>query len=251
MKPLRILSLLALASLAACGRGDAAGDTAIVRDSAGIQIVENRDGRWREGEAWRLSDEPVLRIGVTEGDPAYQMDGVRAALRLGDGRIVVANAGSKEIRFYDARGTHLLSSGRQGGGPGEFQSLWEMRRLPGDSLLVYDLMGFRLSWIDPAGRFVRSTQLAPVGGVPPRFADRLADGSLLLSSSARQSSGPPAAGMHRDTLRWLRMAPGGGLDSLPLTPGAESHLAIGGSGSFTVLSMPFMRDVHTVAAGDR
>jgi hypothetical protein len=255
MKPPRILPLLALVALSACRGGDAAESTATVRDSAGIQIVENRDGQWREGEGWRLSDEPVLRIGVTEGEAAYQLDGVTAALRLGDGRIAVANGGSREIRFYDARGTHLLSSGRQGGGPGEFQSIFALRRLPGDSLLVYDLSGFRLSWIDPAGRFVRSAPLAPTGTVPPRFVDRLADGSLLLSAPARRSSGgPPPSGMHRDTLQWLRMQPGGAVDSLLLTPGGESHYTVsqaGGQTSFSVLTLPFMRGVMTAAAGDR
>jgi hypothetical protein len=255
MRPIRILPiLLLLLPLAACG-GDAARGTATVRDSAGIQVVENRGGRWGDG-GWRLSDEPTLQIGVAEGDPRYQMDRVRTALRLSDGRIVVANAGSHQIRWYDAKGQHVASAGREGGGPGEFGGLNALRTLPGDSVLAYDMTAFRLSWFDPAGRFVRSAALRPVGQVPPRFVDRFADGSLLLSSSVRTGGGIPQSGTRRDTLLWLRAgADGVPVDSLPVTPGGEASQQIAKAGgqvtSLNDLSLPVMRIVQTAASGTR
>jgi hypothetical protein len=216
MKSIHILPIFLLLPLAACGGGEAAGNTATLRDSAGIAIVENRGGRWDEDGGWRLSDEPTLQIGIAEGDPLYQMDRVRAALRLGDGRIVVANAGSHQVRWYDANGRHVASAGREGGGPGEFRGLTTLRRLPGDSVLAYDVMAFRLSWFDPAGRFVRSVALQPVGQMPRRFVDRFADGQLLLSSSVRSFPNGPPSGTTRDTLLWLRAgAEGAPVDSLP------------------------------------
>lgn len=255
MKPIRIFPALLLLSLPACGDADAAGGSATFRDSAGIQIVENRGGRWGEDGGWQLSAEPRLQIGVAEGDPRYQMDRVRAALQLGDGRIVIANAGSQEIRWYGADGRHVASAGRKGGGPGEFDGLASLRRLPGDSLLAYDLLGARFSWFDPAGRFVRSEPVPRQGGIPMRFADRFGDGTLLLSTSVRSFSGGPPAGISRDTVIWLRAAPGGGLDSLPVTPGGESAISIVRSGgeiqSMNVLTLPFMRNVQSAAAGNR
>ncbi len=256
MMPIRRLPTLLLVPLAACGGGDAADTTAVVRDSAGIRIVENRGGRWGERDGWRLSDEPAMRIGVAEGDPLYQMDRVRAALRLDDGRIVVANAGSHQLRWYDANGRHVASAGGEGSGPGEFRRLMTLRRLPGDTVLAYDLQAFRLSWFDPAGRFVRSVPLQPVGQVPPRFVDRFADGALLLSSSRRSFASGPPSGMSRDTLLWLRArADGVPVDSLPPTPASEAFFEVQRSGGqiagFTVHMLPFMRDVHTAAAGDR
>jgi hypothetical protein len=255
MKTIRILPvILPLLALAACGDADAAGGGATLRDSAGIRIVENRDGRWRRDSGWKLSDEPTLQIGVAEGDAKYQMDRVRSALRLRDGRIVVANSGSQEIRWYDAGGRHVASTGRKGGGPGEFQGLQALRRLPGDSLLAYDLLAARLSWFDPAGRFVRSESLQSGGGIPMRFVDRFDDGALLLSTSVRTFASGPPSGTTRDTMVWIRSA-GGTLDSLPVTPGAESAISIISSGgaieSMNVLSLPFMRNVQSAAAGDR
>lgn len=52
-----------------CGRGEqelveAAG--VVVRDSAGVRIVESADPVWGEGEGWRVAEGPVLRM----GDPA-------------------------------------------------------------------------------------------------------------------------------------------------------------------------------------
>lgn len=252
MNTTRILPVLLLIACAACG-GEGEGDgTATVRDSAGIQIVENRGER----EGWRLSDEPSLQIGVAEGDPLYQMDRVRAAVRMGDGRIVVANGGNQQIRWYGANGRHVASAGREGGGPGEFRALSTLRVLPGDSVLAYDVMAFRLSWFDPSGRFVRSAQLQPVGQVPPRFVDRFADGSLLLSSSVRTMGSSTASGIRRDTLLFLRAgADGVPLDSLPVMPASEASFtfvtANGQIQSMNILTLPFMRNVHTATSGDR
>ena len=57
----------------ACGEGliRAAAWEGTVRDSAGIEIVENfGTPLWREGETWRLTE--VLRIGAVEGAPEYE-----------------------------------------------------------------------------------------------------------------------------------------------------------------------------------
>lgn len=252
MRSIRIIPcFLVLLPVAACDRGGGGDSAPAARDSAGIQIVENRG----EGEEWTLSEEPTLQIGVVDGDPLYQMDHVREALRLGDGRIVVANAGNKQIRWYDASGRHLASAGREGGGPGEFRMLFTMKRLPGDSVLAYDLTGFRLSWFDAGGRFVRSAPLQPIGRVPPRFVDRFADGSLLLSTSVRQSIAPTSSGTRRDTLLFLRAGPDGTpVDSLPISPASEASIQLvtqnGQIQSMNVMMLPFMRNVYTAASGN-
>ena len=52
----------------------------------------------------------------------------RDATKLSDGRIVVANGGSDELRIFDRSGTHVGTWGGQGEGPGEFTALGPVER---------------------------------------------------------------------------------------------------------------------------
>jgi hypothetical protein len=131
--PARLAALAALPLLAACG-GEAGAAAPVVRDSAGVRIVENARPAWGEGEGWRSSPEPLVDVGLAEGDAAYQFGRVAGALRLDDGRIVVADGQANELRWFDAAGRHLKTAGRKGGGPGEFDGLHALLRLPGDSV---------------------------------------------------------------------------------------------------------------------
>lgn len=142
---------------AACDRPQQAAAHPAVRDSAGIEIIESPQPLWRETDQWRLAAEPALRLGHGE-DPAHQFAGIRSAVRLRDGGIVVADGGSEEIRIFDADGRHRNTAGGKGGGPGEFRSLrWV--GLHGDSIVSYDSGGRRVSVFTGAGAFVRSVPL--------------------------------------------------------------------------------------------
>src|SRR5690625_3315446 len=131
-------------------------------------------------EEWRLSEFPVTRIGVVDGEPAYQLDRVAGVLRLSDGRVVVANAGTQELRYYDAGGGHLVTVGGAGSGPGEFRGLASIARLPGDSLLALDQGSSQLSVFGPDGEFVRSWFVeSPGRGHFPQRVLAGEDGSVL------------------------------------------------------------------------
>jgi hypothetical protein len=117
-----------------CDSG-AGGSTAMVRDSAGIRIVENTAPLCQTDEVWSIAPEPLVDVGHVD-DPEQQLFRVSGATRLSDGRIVVANAGSSQLRFYDGSGNHLVDIGRQGRGPGEFQYLAGVVRGVGDTLHV-------------------------------------------------------------------------------------------------------------------
>src|SRR5688572_2660157 len=89
-------------------------------------------------QQWSVSTQPTVRIGEVDASEAYMFSQVASAVRLSDGRIVVANGASNEVRVYDAKGKHTTTLGRTGAGPGEFQTLRMLWRLPGDSLIAYD-----------------------------------------------------------------------------------------------------------------
>lgn len=115
-----IAALVCLPWLAACGAGADAPPGVVKRDSSGVRIVETRTPQWIDGAGWHVSSEPTVPIGVVDGPPEYQFHDIADVLRLPDGRIVVVNEGSAELRFYASDGSHLRSVGGQGGGPGSF-----------------------------------------------------------------------------------------------------------------------------------
>ena len=249
---MRFCCSLALPLLGGCGSEADAVAGAVIRDSAGIQIVDNRDPLWSEGEGWRLSPEPVLRIGELEGAPPYQLDRVVDAERLADGRIVVANAGSQELRFYEPSGAHLHSVGGEGGGPGEFEGLTWIEVAPGDSLIAYDLRNRRLSRFTPDGEFVGSTTLegAPERGFP-RAIGRFADGSLLVSVGRVFGPGEVEEGMSRDSVVYLHLsAEGELLDTIVRFPGPETFLKTEDQ-DFTVTTPLFGRSPADALHADR
>jgi hypothetical protein len=249
----RLPVLLLLLPLAACG-GDSAASAAAptVRDSAGIRIVENAAPGWEEAAAWRVAPEPAVDIGLVDGPAAYQLDQVRGAVRLQDGRIVVANRGSHELRFFNAAGEHLRSVGGEGGGPGEFEGLQWVGSFSADSLLAWDSGAKRLSVFDLEGNFARSVQPQGLAAMFPQFHGVLADTSFVLSPGfTPQALVAARAGERRDSLAYLRFDRSGALmDTLAHLPGAQSYLSKD-DGMFSTSSVVFGRDVLLEPGGDR
>jgi hypothetical protein len=197
-----------------------------------VRIIENADYRWPEGEGWRFSEAPTVDIGASQSE-TEQLFNVVDALKLDDGRIVVANSGSGELRFYDAAGAFLNTSGRKGDGPGEFGELLWMRT-HGDSLLAFDWDGAKLSVFGLDGTFARSVAMRPLiqTGGAPSYLSPFADGTLLaVASLYRSESGGLEAGMRRNTALHLRCDMDGGLiDTVGALPGDEWYLRSEGGG---------------------
>jgi hypothetical protein len=218
---------LAVAMLVMHGCATERGDSAVVvTDSAGIEIVESSAFQWPDGHGWRLSDEATLDIGILEGDPAYEFFRIAGARRLTDGRVVVADAGAFEIRYYDSGGNHLLSTGREGGGPGEFGGILSMTSTSEDTLLVNDWRNRRISYFDPSGALARSVQLrflTESGGFP-MIVEPFEDGTVLVGVRTFFGSGGFQTGLIRDEIVYLRSDPDGALtDTLAVRPGGEIH----------------------------
>jgi hypothetical protein len=224
---LRAAGIGLLPALAACG-GDARAAGPVVRDSAGVRIVENAAPAWKDGEGWRLSAEPSLDIGMLDGPPQYQFGRVTGAVRLGDGTVVVGDDQSKELRFFDRSGRHLRTVGREGGGPGEFKAVG-LLGVVGDSLMVGDYNNRRVSVFAPDGKLVRAVPLDAAGSrdftIPVGY---LGDGSVLVSSSGVFDGGS-RSGVSRDSVRYLRLAPAGGAPrELGRFAGSEMFVQSGG-----------------------
>ena len=151
------------------------------RDSADIRIVENPrppDGSrlWQVGPEWTLS------IGDREGADPYLLHQVVDAMKLPDGRIVVANGGDGELRVFDASGTHVATWGGRGEGPDEFDYLALVEPWPGDSIIAWYGPRLSLKVFDSEGNLGRTFTLEqtvdhPVATV--RAAAVIAGGRIL------------------------------------------------------------------------
>lgn len=220
-KPARIsgiVSFLAASVAAACAEtydGPDAADVTL-RDSAGTTIVVNHEPAWAEGDAWTVSTEPTLRIGAVESeDPAEHFTSVGDVTRLSDGRIVVLERETSEVRWFGPDGRHLVTVGGRGGGPGEFNSASQLLRLPGDTILVVDQPRVEHVLFTPDGEFVRQETLdderdRALGSWRECLSQTLPDRSLLRCqtdpSLPQRPEGPdPGPGHLRYFLRYVRL----------------------------------------------
>lgn len=232
-----------------------------VRDSAGIEIVQTvSGGLWAPDEAWRISDRPVVEIGSAPGDELYR---VRDAVRLSDGRLVVANGGTGELLFFSSEGRFRVAAGGLGGGTGEFRTLAALDKTEGDSLLTYDTQTGLISLFDPVGTFVRSIQIeVPVGLYAPlvRPAGWLETGAFVAQvqrvEEPIQETHSERQGRlsYRATAALLFFGPEGDLQqSVEGFLGNESVTSITSlaSGRFSLRSQPapFLKKFETSAVG--
>lgn len=148
------------------------------RDSAGIRIVENPSPPDGSRLGWRIGPESSASIGEIDGGEPYALHRAYGATRLSDGRIVVANNSSGELRVYDASGTHLADWGGRGEGPGEFgRDLARVARWAGDSIVAwYSRLETGVHVFDGDGSFGRSLGMRPRTLHP---SDVREDGTIL------------------------------------------------------------------------
>jgi hypothetical protein len=227
----------------ACADEPAARSATVVRDSAGVRIVENRAPSWGDGEAWSVRLAPLADIGGgdTEDD---QLFGVGGAVRLSDGRIVIAN-GTQELWYYDGQGGLLTKAGGRGAGPGEFRGIGQLIRLPGDTLLVRDR--WRRTWFDPQGRYLRDASFdAGSFAADPAL---LTHGGTAFAVNVRDQTGPPQMGLSTLTRTWVLLGTEGeAADTVGSFP-AGQIFTIRDGGGLVPYPRPFSRPGYAPSMG--
>lgn len=234
-----------------CG-GPSASTSASVRDSAGVRIVEYPAEIGTHVDRWHTSPDPTLRIGRRE-DPNEDFFLVKAALRLSNELIVVANYQTRELRFFSADGSFLRAAGREGKGPGEFSRLDTLVRLGSDSIVAYDQSLRRLSVFDLQGNFGRTTFLPPHERTPfwHRLSGLLSDGSAVIYAfpDSDHTTGIEE-GLVRPSQLALRYLPDDAtIEEIGIFTGPEMNLLRSG-GQTGVITQPFGRLTSFAVSGD-
>jgi hypothetical protein len=244
-------------ALAGCG-GGSSGDRVTERDSTitfrgaslTLHIVENPATPAADEPEWRLDDTPELDI-VGEGVGTQALFRVGGAVRLADGRIIVADGGSTRLRVFDAAGREGPPIGRSGEGPGEFRDFSYLGHLPGDSIVVADFRLARISVFDAAGRLRREARWGATPESPrSSIIGVFADGSLLSRGFVAVET-PPPRGLRRYPSTYYHLAADGTLaDTLGDYAGSETYFVPIDRG-FQVENGRFQKTSWFVAAGDR
>jgi hypothetical protein len=215
-----------------------------------VRLVDNRGSA--PGElGWKVDPAPLVSIGGAgeEGGPLFQ---VTDAMRLGDGRIVVASAGTQQLRIYGADGRLLRAVGRAGEGPGEFRAPFWLGRLRGDSIAAWDAALRRFSIFTPSGDFGRAVRPAGSLGVFPQAVGVLPDGRFIIAASTGSQVLPPPGQARRDTAAYLVIdAAGAVVDTLGRFPGAEMVAAGTPATGFLLRPLPFGRQTVTAVQDGR
>jgi len=214
-----------------------------VSDSAGVQIVVSHAP---DTESLLPS---IGSAAVSIGEAGLELNRVVGAVRLSDGRLVVADGGNLVLHIVSPRGTLLRTVGREGDGPGEFRTLQAVGKVAGDTVWAYDFSHHRVTFVSPNGTIVREISLRPplaaslaVGVLP--------SGSIVLGeswSSARvaEASRP---GLNREQVAYVRYSGDGVLlDTIGLFPGREVVLSFEG-GRGVMRAAPFAHSaVHALS----
>ena len=168
--------------MAACDGETAVAVGAVVRDSAGVQVVEY-SGSPQHDAPFALAAEPVYRHGSGSGD--YLFGTVRHGVLFPDGGAAVFDAANTEIVVLRPDGgSHELLAG-SGEGPSEVGFVARMFALGTDSLLVDDNWNARFTlFVD--GAVARTISLDENRGLASGLGSRGIDasGRLLMSSAS-------------------------------------------------------------------
>lgn len=209
------LFLPIISFLPGCSSSDQASSSALAWDSAGIRIVENSLATLASAPEWELARTPTIKVGVLEGEEPFQFHQIRGAVLLGN-LIWVLDRGSSELRAFQMDGSHALTAGGSGEGPGEFVLPVHLGVLPPDTLLVWDQEAQRISYFDLTGHLLRSIPIR-AGLLSPSFLSAAEDGSFLFSSF--QVGFPSTGSVETTPIALTRFDSGGALeDTLAVFP---------------------------------
>jgi len=177
-----------------------------VRDSLGIEIVSIASPEASPGRTWRISETPRLQIGAVAGEDPYLFTRVWDALRVPDGRIVMVEGTTFEIRVFSPEGDHENTFGRRGDGPAEFSGPPWIALNPPGTLVAWDPGHHRLSHFTLSGdlldqhplvQLVNSLSIAPLSN--GRVWQVGPSGMVLSTRSS--SDGFPGGGLKEESRR--------------------------------------------------
>ena len=176
--------------------------TVTVRDSGGIEIVENHAPEWPAGEFWAIDTEPEFVLGGADemGEPAHDSAqliwDVVGLARLEDGRVALLSSRGTQLLLFNPSGKLSRIIGREGEGPGEFTRPEWLQYLPPDTLVVWDYFMTSIDRFDTTGTLLSQrrgdhARLRELGLYGENFSFPVAGGSFIAFMKGREVDPEP------------------------------------------------------------
>ena len=136
------------------------------QDVKNVIVVSNpKEPNPKDGKKKRIVFKEELSLGEVEGDENY-MFGQRVYFNVDDnGNFYVTDWDRKTIKKFNPEGEFLLTIGRPGEGPGEFQNIWGPWFDRENNLYVLDIANSRLSFFSKEGELLRQVKVPHLSSV--------------------------------------------------------------------------------------
>jgi hypothetical protein len=152
------------------------GDRLVVEE---VEVsIERDDGN----EEWRISNTPVLSVGVVEGEDPYVLERVLAARRApGGGVLILDSRSAPRLMAFDRTGKFTRYLAQYGEGPAELKGFPILFGYRADSLAVWDDLLSRITVFAAHGDVGRTLRISSVLGMRHlSVRQALPDGGFLL-----------------------------------------------------------------------
>ena len=244
------------------GAGETTADPAFtVRDSAGIEIVENHAPQHPAGSFWTIDPEPEYVLGGAgdltgaANDPSHLIWRVVGLARLTDGRVAVLSSGSSQLMLFEPSGELAGIIGGPGEGPGEFTRPLALQYMPPDTLVVWDYFLSSIDYFNTDGTLVkeRSPDLARMsvhGAGAESLRLPLPDGSFLSGALDTTAGESPDGCSHLAETARLSWAKGGHLVQEEIAISGEKLLRIDDQYAAHSFGCARPTRTHLAAGGD-
>jgi len=130
-----------------------------IEEVDGVTVVKNpKEGIWDSKENGDVTISQEHKIGELDGPEEFLFVNIADVAVNSKGDIYVADSRLNEIRKFNKGGEYLLTIGRQGQGPGEFQSVSVLTMNSRDDLIAFDGILGRVSVFSDSGKHIKTTQ---------------------------------------------------------------------------------------------
>ena len=130
-----------------------------IEEVNGVTVVRNpKEGLWDSKEKANVAIIKERQIGELDGPEEFLFVYISDVAVNSKGDIYVADRQLNEVRKFNKNGEYLLSLGRRGQGPGEFQSVKIVSVNSHNELIAFDNMLGRVSIFSDKGELIKTTK---------------------------------------------------------------------------------------------